>query len=95
MLSAEVLYHSDVVEVEGPLKAVRRLEFNRARVRHALVIAGGRLVLLRVEHLVPHALHLVHRALAVLLRQVLCPLYRLAQELFQLGTTRKQEKKGE
>lgn len=84
VLSAEVLHHSDVVEVEGPLEAVRRFEFDGPRVWHALVVAGGRLVLLRVEHLVPDALHLVHRTLTVLLRQVLRPLHRLTQELLQL-----------
>lgn len=92
VLSAEVLHHSDVVEVERTLEPVRRFEFDGPCVRHALVIAGGWFVLLRVEHLVPDTLHLVHRALAVLLREVLRPLHRLAQELFQLGSARGRQK---
>jgi hypothetical protein len=46
----EVLDDLYLIEVEGSLETVRRLEFGGPRVGHALVVAGGRVVRVRVEY---------------------------------------------
>lgn len=47
---AQVLHHLDLVEVEGALEAVSCLELGWSGVGHALVVAGRRVVRVRVEH---------------------------------------------
>lgn len=49
VLPAQVLHHPYLVEVEGALEAVGRLKFDGPGVGHALVVAGGGVVLVRVK----------------------------------------------
>lgn len=50
VLPAQVLDHLDLVEVKRTLEAVSSLELGGPSVRHALIVTGGRVVLIRVEH---------------------------------------------